>query len=485
MFYSNKNTKPGFIPLSILCFVLIMGAGRFLWEFTTPEELGVMALSASSRMMNGIFGAVLTTMALIISLASNLYTPGLVKVFVRHPVVILGMSAIIGSNLLIILSNLFTPDHQYFKIVLNVCFIASCFVLASIIPFLYYLSQFLRPSYFLPMLTRKVLEAHSQLLSKGDSVKNYNQMFNYIDTISNISLTAAKRDDRQLMRLVMYMLNKCLKEMIENFSEDSPWRYEFERYVPGNSNEAKEFLKQTKTWPEAYIFSKYYHILKGTNKDQDEVINEACEHFTNTLKIALEKKNENLIEMHLMIVNRLNDAAIENKDYERIQSISQYFKEMIIILSDREESMGLAFQSWIHFANLAYEKDIHFAYETYLYDSGTLLVDFAKERENKAIEMFNSHIMDFWKDAIRDGGKHKKVTYRVAVKAYWQLVNQGFQETASLVEKTFLKDRQKHHEIIIEITRYTTPLHWSFSERLLRFNHLSNSAQKLALEYKV
>ncbi len=134
--YLKKNTIPGFVPLSIVCFVFVMGMGRFLWDITDPGALPVFALGASSRMINGIFGAVLTSMALIITLASNLYTPGLVKVFVRHPLVVFGMSFIVGTNIVLVLANLFTADHFLYVYVLEASFILSCLTMASIIPFL-------------------------------------------------------------------------------------------------------------------------------------------------------------------------------------------------------------------------------------------------------------------------------------------------------------------------------------------------------------
>jgi hypothetical protein len=335
------------------------------------------------------------------------------------------------------------------------------------------------------MLTKKVIDAHQDILHDKSVAKNYRQMFDYIDTISNISLTASKRDDRQLMRLVTVMLHQCLNELMSNFSVDSGWRVKCERYVPGNSIEVKSFLKDSSTWPEAYIFSKFYHVLKGLPEEQDEVINEACEHFLITIKIALEKDNEHLIEMHLMILNRLNEMSIMNKNFERIQSLSQYFREIIKILFNRKESMTLAFQSWVHFGKLAYENDIHFAYETYLYDSGSLLLDLAKDDEDSATQFFSEYIIEFWDMAIKDGGKHKDVTYKVAVKTYWQLMSDKKMKLASCLEKIYLLDRKQHRQIIIEITKYETPLHWSFSDRLLRFNYLSPVAQNLALKFNV
>ena len=482
MLYKKKNTRPGFVPLTIVCFLIVMVGGRFLWESALVSELSSNGLSASSRMINSIFAAVITAMSLIITLASNLYTPGLVKIFVRHPVVIVGLSYIVGTNFVLILASLFSQDNEYYMLVTHVAVVLACIAVAGVIPFLYYVSQFLRPSYFLPILFQSVSNSHQDLVNGYDSQKNYRRTFDTIDTIANISLTASKRDDRQLMSLVSDVLHKCFMTILES-PRDIKWRKDFFRSKPGYSEEVKRFFSANSAWPEAYVFTVFSNILKSVSSHQNEVINETCENLLISLEKSVKDNLKLVAEMHIMFFNRMNEVAIENRDYERIQSLSQFFIAATKIVKDDKDLLELSFVSWFHYARDTYEKDIHFGYETYLYDSGNLILEFAQQSEESSCRIFNSYVKSFWHDSIADTGKHEMVAYKVAVKTYWETKSLGLDTISKLIQEEFLTNDSHHRLILKEILKYKSPLHWSFSDRVLRFNYLPTSARKSAKKY--
>ena len=163
MFYIKRNTKSAILPLTILSFILFMVVGIYLLINSTSGDSRVDMLDTASRMVSGIFAAVLTAIALVITLASNLYTPGLVTIFVRQPAIIFGVSVIIAFQFFIVLSYLFSSSHPLYEIIIYISYISSFFILASLIPFMYYISNFLRPTYFLPMLSKKFFEAHTDI----------------------------------------------------------------------------------------------------------------------------------------------------------------------------------------------------------------------------------------------------------------------------------------------------------------------------------
>jgi len=482
--YLKKNTRPGFVPLSIFCFVLVMGFGRFLWDLTDPSLLPVMALGASSRMVNGIFGAVLTSMALIISLASNLYTPGLVKVFVRHPLVIGGLSFIVGTNIVLVLANLFTEQHPLYVYVLEASFILSCLTMASIIPFLYYMSQFLRPSYFLPLLKNQVHNALNKLEKGKDNIKNHRAVFDNLDVIANVFLTACRRDDRQLMRLVMVMLHECLELMLTEYNDlSSSWRSSNQRYNSGLFNEGKAYLNRTKAWPEAYILGKYIQLLKGVTYIQDEVIAEAAENIQDTLLVAVKQNREEIIEMHVMILNVMTRSAVVEKNPIRLEGMFYNYRLMIQALHDSPSKVSAAFSSWEHYCLDADKNGIDFAYETFLYECGLLLLEYSDRHDKNCLQLYKEHILEYWNQAARDGGKHEVVSYRAAIRTYWEARGQGKLSLASLILETFLKSLSTHSEILNDMLSFNSPLHWELSDRMLRFTYLSPDAEKLALEF--
>jgi hypothetical protein len=484
--YKKLHIKkiPSIVPFLGFYAFMTIGMQLIFWFITNPEPLDIASLNAASRMSNSLFGAIITFMALIITLTSNLYTPGLVKVFVRHPVIIIGISFIVLTNILVTLTGLIPNDHDLYIWVFNTTFITSFITLTSIIPYLFYLTQFLRPSYFVPRLLILALKSHDKLQKNKRLNKNFNVLFDTIDILSNISNTASTRDDRKLMRLVCQMLHKAIYHLIKHAGDrNKNWRKGQVRFIPGHDQNVKNYLVKNHIWPEAYLFGKLIQILKSVNENQDEVIGEACENLIQTFELALAKDDTLIMEMHLMIMNRLADIAIEKKDFEQIQIISQYSLQIINFLLKYPQQLDLAFQSWIHFANLAFEKKIHFAYETYLYDSGMLLLNFSNIDEVFCIEFYNDYMKQYWNNAIHDGAMHKTITFRVIVKTYWEARAQNHTELANILMEDYLVDSKLHLKTLKQLTKYKTPLHWSFSERLLRFNYLAPEVRAMAQSF--
>jgi hypothetical protein len=156
---------------------------------------------------------------------------------------------------------------------------------------------------------------------------------------------------------------------------------------------------------------------------------------------------------------------------------------MIKLLAHDKDNFTLAFHSWFHYAELAYEKNILFAYETYLYDSGHLVLEFLTINKEEASYIFQKFISVFWDQALKDKGKHEVVTKRVAVKTYWESKSLGYQTLADNIRQRFLTDDESHKLILAEFLKYKTPLHWSFSERLLRFNFLDKKSSAMARKF--
>lgn len=484
MRYLKKNTRPGFIPLSVFCFIIVMGLGRYAWTITNPSFLPIEALNASSRMINSIFTTVITAMALIITLASNLYTPGLVKVFVRHPVVVVGMSLIVGTNICLVLGSMFPQEHIYYKLILEVSYILSCFSMASIMPFLYYISQFLRPSYFLPLVRRNAQAGLDSLEESHLSIKTYNQLFDNINVISNVFLTASRRDDRQLMRLAMNMLHEILMSILKSYSEGSnEWRNQNQRFNSGLFDEGKSYLKRNNSWPEAFIFGKYIQLLKGMDSHQDEVVAEVCENLQSSLLESIQGDRVDIVEMHLMCLNFFTRISIEQKNAFRLESLCYNFRLMIQKLSNHPKKQEAAFSSWYHYSRLGDFNNVAFGYETFIYESGLMLLEATETNIDVAISLYEKHVKTFWNNSVLDGAKHETVAIRAAIHTYWEALSSGESQLSSLIYDDFLTNEDIHRNTLENMLSFNTPLHWELTDRLLRFTYLNPNAEKKAREF--
>ena len=480
----NSESKDNWwhlLLIGLITFSVFLGVGRFVWVHGTTGQLPVDAIDESSRMINAIFGAVLTAMAIIVSLASNLYTPTLVRIFVSHPSVYLGLGGLLGINLVVILCNLISPDHHWYPLCIELLFILSCAALAGVLPFLYYVCQFLRPAYFLSLLKESAIKGLAKLRAAAYTYRNYQKVFGNLDVLSNVALTAASRDDRQTMKMVMGVFDDLLKEMMtaQNPSEDQ-WREHDSRFVPGTSTEGRLFLLEQKTWPEAYLLARQIHVLKGLSFKHNEVVSDSCEKLLETCALAVSTERLHVAQMHLMVFNSLFGVAIADKDFERFETISYYYRHVLERVMKDHDLSESAFESWLHYGKEGHDAGIDFAWQTVLYDCGLLLLDVALRNEKQAIEWFETHIKPAWMSAFDVDEKLAKASHRSAVRAYWEAIARGYHELGRKIESVFLKNEAVHRDVLKAVLEFNSPMNWEFNDRFMRLTYLTPPAENLA-----
>ncbi|EQC50584.1 hypothetical protein, partial [Bacteriovorax sp. DB6_IX] len=213
--------------------------------------------------------ALITAMALIITLTSNLYSPRLARVFVSHPLTILGVSYALLTNFFIIISHLINVQHPWFQITSFISFSLTIIAMIGVIPFLYSISRFVKPSYFIPLIGIYALESleelHKNKTNRTTKLKSTQNFFSLVDVINNMASTSLQRKDRVVLSIVIVELFKLLRSLIEyraNLEMDQTWRRRNQFFSQGMSEEGKFYLKKDKIWPEAYILSK---ILETTH----------------------------------------------------------------------------------------------------------------------------------------------------------------------------------------------------------------------------
>ena len=193
---------------------------------------------------------------------------------------------------------------------------------------LYQLTNYLRPDYFLPLIEGLIQEGIQKLESGRTDRKNYLQLIENWDVISNIALTAIKRDDRQLIRLAVKMLDKSLFNLVKHhqLSKNSLWREKRAFFVPGLTKEGCSYLKLKRCWPEAYLMYKKSMILSSTTAEQNEVVSFACKNLHTSFQVAVEKKMDDILELHLMLMNSLMRHSLSLKNIQLFQSLSYHYR---------------------------------------------------------------------------------------------------------------------------------------------------------------
>ncbi len=478
MILLKDKTNQTAIPITVFSIVFYMGIGFFFWEWGLEVDFEIDVLGSSSRLAHGVLTGMLTVTAVVISLASNLYTPRLAKLYVKHPVVVGSVGFILFAHLILILDNLITPEHPWYRAVLSLSFFVSCLSVTVMLPFLYYVSQLLRPLFFMQGLKKVCVKGLNNLGKGTISEKSGIQVFDNIDVISNVTLTALKRDDRKLVILGLRILQDILNETINNVDkEENRWRYLLEGfYLPGLSIEGREFLKIKNCWPEAFILGKKIQILIALNETQQEIIPDECRHLRESLELCVTHKNHNLIEMHQMAFNTITRRALNKKNPGIFQSLSYNYRLLAVMLIKIPLQLHSVLSSWFYYAGLAKKNDIDFGYETVVYDSARLLLHIAGIEMKYAMDMYRYYIEEFWQNSVEKDGRIKQITIRASVIVYWEGRALGFDELSDIVRNKFLDNDDEHKDYLKGILSINSPMHWEFNDRFIRFTYLSDEA---------
>jgi hypothetical protein len=484
----KKSKQKLIFTYAPVCLLLIfLGVGiYYLGASGTKIETQYLSkwLPFANRLVIGFLAALLTSMALIITLTSNLYTPRLARLFVHHPFTILGMGFILVSNLFLILVNLFPETHLVYRPLLIVGYVFTICAIGGIIPYLYFISLFIKPSYFLPLLEKQILEGLTHIKSKKNDLAVKKEVFFTFDVLANIAYTASKRDDKQLMFQVFTSIHEVLNELMQNFDQETtPWRKADPFFIQGISQEGRYHLEKEYTWPEAYILGRVTKILSHLETSHNEVIPFVCEKLLETIDEAVYHERENIIEMHLMVFNSLFRTSLDNRDLERFQSMSYYYRLAIELIEQNHTMMNFATRSFIHYADVARRKNMPVALETVLFDIGRIILYFAYEEEEIAINYIDNYVLKFIDQNLLKESSLSDIYFIAMVKTYWESKGKGFEMLSKTINSSLIANDEKHLKALKSILQFNRTLHWEFNDRLLSFACLSENARNLATEY--
>lgn len=476
---SWRNNK--FLLLAMACGLGACIIAAFTITFGTTHDFELVGLSTASRTLNQTTAVVLTCIALIVPLTSNLYTPKLVKLYVTHPLIVIGLSVLIFSHLQIMATSFFPRGHGIFKFLVLGISLSYLVVLTSTLPYLYALSQFLRPSYFLPMLTKLEIKNLKQLDRGRNTQANARQLFDTVDVVTNIALTGMNRSDRQLVLLSINSLNILLSETIASgHSSARAWRSGTPYFVPGLASEGQNFLVRERIWPEAYLLAQMLKVMEMVTRRQHEILGELANQLVGTAQLAFILKHESILELHVMAFNTLMRDAIEEQDLRRFQNLSYHYRTLIEAFHTNPARLHSTTQHLVHYGNLASRLGLVFGMETVVYDLGELVLSVAWRNEGSAIQLVEGAAGSFLLQSIGEGALKAKVGWRSIIHLYWEARAGSLHHLADLVRHAYLSDETMHRKQVQRALGENRELHFEFNDRLMRFAYLSPEAETRA-----
>ena len=464
--------------LALLCLAVAVAVGLLIVEYGSLRDFEPNGISTASRTFNQFMAVAITCIALIIPLTANLYTPKLVKLYVTHPLIAGGMAVFIAGHALTMSLHFLPREHPAGRAIIGLIAVIYLVVLAGALPYLYGLSQFLRPSFFMPMLTRKGVHSLAALDRGRHPLQNARDLFETIDVVTNIALTGMGRGDRQIVLQALGSLNALLTEIIGNAS--GSWRSGRPFFVPGLAREGQEYLVRARVWPEAYVLAQTLKVVEGAGTRQHEILAELAGQLLDTTRLAAALDRGAVVELHVMAFNALMRRAVEEKDLRRFQNLSYYYRLLIEAFHRTPALMHETAQRMLHYGRAAQEGGLQFGMETVVYDLGELVLSLGRQDEERAAELVQAWAGPLWQEAVQRDSPMQKAGWRTLIRVYWESRAEGLEEVARSIYWRYLSDAAIHRERLEQVLDENRELHFEFNDRLMRFAHLSPEAEGLA-----
>jgi hypothetical protein len=463
------------------CVLFAALVAALIYRFGGLQYFSPLGVPTASRLLNQSTTVMMTSIALIIPLTANLYTPRLVKVYVTHPIILGGLGGLALGHLCLLSIHYVAPGHPWAKVAELGVGLACLGVLSFSLPFLYALSQFLRPTYFMPRLTRMGIRYLEQLVRGRKPAQNAQNLFQIIDVVANIALTGMARGDRQLVLHALRSLRTILQAILDLPEADgSDWRNLEALFVPGLTKEGQDYLRREGLWPEAYVLAQMLKIMEISTKREHEVLSELAAHLVETALLAAAKGRRGVVELHLMSFNSLMRETLEAKDSRPFMNLTYHYRLLIEGLHGSKDFMHAGAGHLIHYGRMAARLGVGFGLETVIYDMGELLLRMAARDEGSATDLLLAWVGPLWQEALEPASSLRKVGWRSVIRTHWEARSLDYTALAEAIFWHFLSDEEIHREQLEMVLEDNQELNFEFNERLLRFAHMSLGARAKA-----
>lgn len=482
------------IILSLILFTAIGLIGIFFYFSERSINLDLNAISAANRTINAYFSALITVMALIITLTSNLYSPHLARMFVTHPLTLMSIFYVLTTNLFITITNLIPEHNSVYNIFTFIAFTLTNFATLGIIPTLYAISNFIRPSYFIKLIGKNACEhliALNNIKNISNNKKNMQAkkhikgLFNHIDILANMSSTAIQRKDKSVLKLIISQQFKVLKELINsNQEENNIWRNDNYIFTNGISEEGKYYLKSNDSWPEAYLLAKILEESKSLNNTENELQALLCREMTNSIDLCISTENYIVTRLILSIENAMIKDAIESKNSYKFSSLSYYYRINIELLIEQKDLLDEVLDSFIHYGEKCIEMNNHRFTKYFIFDLGRILHYLAFEDEDKALNYYKLRFRNIYKKFLASSNKTNVEMAQISIaKTFWILYSQNYIYLTIAIKNDFLKDNMYHAQILKNLFASKNPIDREYTDTFINVEFLSGIALNLAKDF--
>lgn len=313
-------------------------------------------LGGLGELVTSVLGIEITVIAIIVQLAANKYSSGIMELFVENPVnvTIIGLYIITAIDTLLVCNTLSQPYIPIFSISLMLVLIILSLLL--ILPHFAYVFNFLRPENFLGYVRDRINNRITRLAANRakDAMATKQKIVNDINFLGDIALNSLAQSDRAVPLLcitylreviVLYLpLKEKMPELLFTMSHKEymdPDFSSYSRFVMDSIEKKRIFLERKVFRLYEMLFNNSRAVMrdvasgvllntqliavKAVSLRSEETLRCASQFFNSYLRIAIREKDPrsafNALEHYRIVAENLLDY-----NPKEVEALAFYFK---------------------------------------------------------------------------------------------------------------------------------------------------------------
>lgn len=329
-YYLQHANKKGFAPFFIFYSIDYVSIRNYIGSL--------------SEVVTGLFGIIITVVAIIVNLSANRYTSKIIDLFIKDKLNIfvlilfsvIGISGIWFNNTIQLneKNEVFSPNIEIIWYLIMISMGISI-----IVPYFFYVFRFLKPENIISKIQKQAFSYVDRVQKVNSSAKIKAALVESIEQLSEICKGVSISSDQSLGLQSEKALNRILTYYLEEKDKDnfpSDWYSDIDDYFLGLNKPIVRDLIIRRYWVEYKVFQEYESILTHFIGNDSRIAYQVAINTTEIGSATVEKEDLVVLNLITKYFNTFLKRSIEKKQIQTsVDILYQYYLFLKLLMESK------------------------------------------------------------------------------------------------------------------------------------------------------
>ncbi len=301
--------------------------------------MGNLLANAGGEIIFGLLGIVMTVVAIIVELAANRYTARVSDLFVRDKVNMFYLILLSATSLNLVITLYISRNIKIPLTLINITTFLMTLSVITLVPYFIYVFKFLEPESIISKIEFDILKnAKKAKLIEGSNKKidlYQAKIVQGVDQLTDTILNSLYKKDKILATNCIKSMTNFIISYIDLKNDGGYFKawYHPSDFVRFNNadfvtlmDDSFDIIVKEKTWVEHKLFRQLNTVFQESLNRNRDICNYTAQCFYSIGTSAIEKKDQNDINLVIKFFNTLLRSSINNQDVRSCFNLFNQYK---------------------------------------------------------------------------------------------------------------------------------------------------------------